>query len=265
VIALVRAEWLKLRTTAAPWVLAGLAAVVTALLVLVVFRTQNGTFAPSSGNGPPVFVGSGIPHTVAQLRNLAASCYECDLFALLIGVLCVTSDFRHKTVTAAFLASPRRWRLIGSKLLTAALVGVALAVMLLVGTLVGGGWALAAQGGSFGALARQVPAVAPGVVLVFALFAVLGVGIGSLLTNQVAAIVVALGWFLILEGILVALVPAAGRWVPSGAAQAAADVTRSHAELAGLFAWWQGALLLLLYGAVFAAAGAAVLARRDIT
>lgn len=263
--ALVRAEWLKLRTTAAPWVLAGLAAVVTALLVVVIFRTQGGTLAPSSGNGPPTFVGSGVPQTAQQLRNLAASCYECDLFALLIGVVCVTADFRHKTVTAAFLASPRRWRLIGAKLLTAALVGAALAVALLAGTLLGGGLALDAEGGSFAALARQVPAVAPGVVLVFALFAVLGVGVGSLLTNQVAAIIVSLGWFLVLEGILIALVHGAARWVPSGAAEAAADVTRGQGHLYGLFTWWQGALLLLLYGAVFAAAGAAVLARRDIT
>ena len=65
--------------------------------------------------------------------------------------------------------------------------------------LVGGGITLSARGGSFGALVRQIPAVAPGFILVFALFALLGVGVGSLLTNQVAAIIVSLGWFLIVE------------------------------------------------------------------
>ena len=39
-------------------------------------------------------------------------------------------------------------------------------------------------------------------ILVFVLFAILGVGVGSVLTNQVAAIIVSLGWFIILEGIL---------------------------------------------------------------
>ena len=63
-----------------------------------------------------------------------------------------------------------------------------------------------AQGGSFSALVHQIPAVAPGMILVFALFAILGVGVGSVLTNQVAAIIVCLGWFIILEGILVSLV-----------------------------------------------------------
>ena len=51
-------------------------------------------------------------------------------------------------------------------------------------------------------LVRQIPAVVPGFVLVFVLFAILGVGVGSIITNQVAAIIIVLGWFLILEGIL---------------------------------------------------------------
>ena len=69
--------------------------------------------------------------------------------------------------------------------------------------MIGGGITLAAKGGSFSDLVHQIPAVAPGMILVFALFALLGVGVGSLLTNQVAAIIVVLGWFLIVEGILV--------------------------------------------------------------
>ena len=88
-------------------------------------------------------------------------------------------------------------------------------------TLIGGGITLSAQGGSISSLAREIPAVAPGMILVFALFAILGVGVGSVLTNQVAAIVVCLGWFIILEGILVSLVHGAARWVPTGAATAA--------------------------------------------
>jgi len=36
-IAIVRAEWLKLRSTAIPWVLAGISIVITGLLILVYF------------------------------------------------------------------------------------------------------------------------------------------------------------------------------------------------------------------------------------
>ncbi|HEX3461427.1 MAG TPA: hypothetical protein VHT49_11020, partial [Acidimicrobiales bacterium] len=121
-------------------------------------------------------------------------------------------------------------------------------------------------GGSYSSLLHQVPAVLPGMVLVFILFGMLGVGIGSVLTNQVAAIVVTLGWFIILEGILVSLVHGAARWVPTGAAEAAANINRSRSGISSLlFNWWQGSLLIIAYGLVFAAVGSYILTRRDIT
>jgi hypothetical protein len=179
--------------------------------------------------------------------------------------LCLTTEFRHKTVTTSFLVTPRRPRFVGSKLLTAALLGAGLAVIMLVATLIGGGATLAAQGGSITDLVHQLPAVAPGMILVFALFAVLGVGVGSVLTNQVAAIVVCLGWFIILQQILVELVHGAARWVPTGAASAASNLTRGRGADFGLFNWWQGTLLMLAYGLAFAAVGSLILTRRDIT
>lgn len=272
--AVVRSEWLKLRTTAVPWVLAGLALVVNALLILTVFLTRSDSPDAGSGGG---FGGGGragalasnagylVPHTTQQLRNLVGSGLPDYLFALLLGVLVVTTEFRHKTITTSFLVIPRRPRLVGGKLVTAAVVGGVLALVLIAGSLLGGGLALVARGGSFSALARQVAPVLPGMVLVFALFAILGVGVGSVLTNQVAAIVVVLGWFLILENILVGLVHSAYRWVPTGAASAASSVSRGRAGEFGLFDWWQGALLMLGYGLAFAAIGSVALTRRDIS
>ncbi len=278
-IAVVRAEWLKLRTTAVPWVLATIAFIVTALFVLTIFLTRNnspdagsgggfGGGSSSSASGGGAVVGNSgylIPHTTQQLRNLIGSGLPCYILALLLGTLMVTTEFRHKTVTTSFLVTPRRPVLVAGKLISAALIGAALALVLVAVTLLGGGLTLVARGGSFSALARQLPAVVPGMVLVFALFAVLGVGVGSILTNQVAAIIVVLGWFLILENILVGLVHSANRWVPTGAASAAASVTRGRAMSFGLFSWWEGALLMLGYGLIFAAIGSFILTRRDIT
>jgi ABC-2 type transport system permease protein len=266
-IANIRAEWLKLRTTAVPWVLTAIGVLITALLILVYFINHGNGGGGGGGNngGGGTFGIPNYPHTTQQLRNLLGSGFEGYLFALLLGVLMVTAEFRHKTVTTSFLVTPHRPRFVGAKLVTAALLGALLAVVLLVATLIGGGIALAAQGGSFADLGRQIPAVAPGMILVFALFAILGVGIGSLLTNQVAAIVVVLGWFIILEGILVELVHGTARWVPTGAASAASNLTRGRGADFGLFHWWQGTLLMLAYGLVFAAVGSLVLTRRDIT
>jgi hypothetical protein len=180
-------------------------------------------------------------------------------------VLIITTEFRHKTVTTSFLVTPRRSTFVVAKLVMAAIAGLVLAIVLLVATVVGGGIALSAKGGSFSALLHQVPAVAPGMILVFVLFALLGVGVGSLLTNQVAALVVSLGWFLVVENIIEAIWGGTTKWLPSGAAEAAASVTQNRASGVVLFQWWQGSLLILAYGLFFAVVGSAVLARRDIT
>jgi ABC-2 type transport system permease protein len=262
VINIMRSEWLKLRTTAVPWVLTGIALIVNALLILVIFLTKPD---PGPGSGSLVSPGYTVPHTTQQLRNLVGSGFQGYLFALLLGTLIVTTEFRHKTVTTSFLVTPVRAALVAGKLLTAAVLGAVLAIVMLVATVIGGGLTLAARGGSFSDMVHQIPAVAPGMILVFALFAILGVGVGSVLTNQVAAIIVVLGWFIILEGILVSLVHGAERWVPTGAATAAANLTRGRGIDFGLFNWWQGALLMLFYGLAFATVGSLILARRDIT
>ncbi len=269
-IALVRAEWLKLRTTAVPWVLTGIALIINGLVILGLFLSRGsdqggGGFGGGNEGAVPANAGYLIPHTTQQLRNLVGSGLSAFLFALLLGVLMMTTEFRHKTVTTSFLVTPRRPVLVGGKLVTAAILGAGLAVIMLASSLLGGGLTLVARGGSFSALARQIPVVAPGMILVYALFAVLGVGVGSFLTNQVAAIIAVLGWFLILENILVGLVHSSLRWVPTGAANAAASVSRGRATDYGLFSWWEGALLMLGYGLLFAAIGSYVLTRRDIT
>jgi ABC-2 type transport system permease protein len=262
-IAVLRSEWLKLRTTSIPWLLTAIALVVTGLTILVYF-VNHGTGGPRdhSDFGPPT---PNIPHTTQQLRDLLGSGVGIYVFALLLGVLIITVEFRHKTVTTSFLTTPHRTRFVAGKLLIAAITGAVLAVVVLIGTVVGGGIALAALGGSFTALAHQIGAVAPGMILVYALFAVLGVGVGSLLTNQVAAIVVSLGWFLILENIIGAIWHGTVKWLPSGAALAASNVSAGTREQIFLFNWWQGSLLILVYGIAFAALGSFVLARRDIT
>jgi len=261
-IAVLRAEWLKLRTTTIPWLLTGIAVIITGLLILLYFVNKGGGGPRDRTNfGPPT---PDIPHTTQQLRDLLGTGVGIYVFALLLGVLIITVEFRHKTVTTSFLTTPHRTRFVAGKVLIAALTGAVLGVIVLLATLLGGGITLAAKGGSFSSLANQLGAVAPGLILVYALMAVLGVGVGSLLTNQVAAIVVVLGWFLILENIIGGIWHGTVKWLPSGAASAAANVSTGRQNI-GLFNWWQGSLLILVYGLVFAALGSFLLARRDIT
>lgn len=262
---LVSSEWLKMRSTAVLSVMTLFALAINALLIVATFLNHGTNAHGLNTGGALVSPGYLVPHTAQQLRNLVGSGFQGYIIAVLIGVLCITTEFRHKTVTTSFLVTPRRSAFVGGKLLIAALVGAGLAAVMLVSSIVGGGLTLVARGGSFSALLHQVPAVAPGMMLVFALSAVLGVGIGSILTNQVAAIIVTLVWFFILDGIVVNLVHGAERWVPTGAATAAAHLTRGVGASFGLFNWWQATLLMLAYGLAFATFGSAILTRRDIT
>jgi len=268
-IAIVRSEWTKLRTTSVPWILTGIALIITGLFILLYFVTHGQTGGGPGGPGPETNFGMphpDYPHTVQQLRDLLGRGLGAYIFALLLGVLIITTEFRHKTVTTSFLATPRRSQFVIGKLIIAAATGALLACIILAATVVGAGIAIAAAGGSFTALVGQLGAVAPGMILVFVLFALLGVGVGSLITNQVAAIIICLGWFLILESIIEVLWHWTAKWLPSGAASAAANVTAGRREATfGLFNWWQGSLLILAYGLIFAVIGSVVLSRRDIT
>ena len=263
-IATIRSEWLKLRTTAVPWVLGAIALVITGLLILVYFVSHDSS---GGGNGPGAnsFGFPNYPHTTQQLRNLLGSGFEGYLFALLLGALMVTAEFRHKTVTTSFLVTPRRPQFVAGKLITAAILGVVLAVILMVATLIGGGVTLVAQGGSFSDLARQIPAVAPGMILVFALFGILGVGIGSLLDQP--------GGGHHREPGLVRH-PGGHPGQPGPRRRQVGAYRRGHGGRQpdpgqgsdfGLFNWWQGALLMLAYGLIFAVIGSVILTRRDIT
>ncbi|HEY5109509.1 MAG TPA: ABC transporter permease [Acidimicrobiales bacterium] len=256
--AAVRSELLKIRTTAVPWVLAAIAVLLEAPVILTSFldrRNIDGGFVP--------------PQTTQELRNLLGSGFRGQgyLFALLLGTLIITTEFRHKTVTTSLLVTPRRLAFVVAKVITSAILGAALALLLLVVALVGGGITLSARGGSFSGLVHQIPAVAPGMILAFVLFAILGVGTGSILTNQVAAIIVVLGWSVLGESLLIQLVHSAYRWTPTGAGDAASNLTRGDrgSDIFPIFNWWQGTLLMLAYGLGFALVGSFFLRHRDIT
>jgi ABC-2 type transport system permease protein len=85
--------------------------------------------------------------------------------------------------------------------------------------------------------------------------------VAALVRNQVAAVVGVLLWFLVIEGILPAVLraPTLPRWLPGGAVAALTDPGGRY------LAAWAGALLLAGYGLVLAAIGSRLTLRRDIT
>ena len=124
---------------------------------------------------------------------------------------------------------------------------------------VAAGW-LAAKGITPSLLDARLGRVLLGAMLAAGLCGLVGVGVGALVRNQVAALVGVAVWVLVVEGLLMSLfnAPSLGRWLPS----AAAALTNPGG---GQLSWLAGTLLLAAYGLALALAGTRLVVRRDIT
>ena len=183
------------------------------------------------------------------------------LIVLIRGILMVAGEFRHNTVTSTFLLSPDRKKVIGAKLVTAGIVGMGLAVAVSALTLaIALPW-LAAKNIEVSLLSGDVLEVLLGAMAATALYALVGVGLGCILRNQTAAVIVTLAWVMLVEALVIGFIPSVGRWLPGGAAAALTDTATLKG---GLLPMWAGAAVLTAYGLGFATAGTRFVLRKDI-
>jgi ABC-2 type transport system permease protein len=248
----VRAEWTKLFTTrtwiglllGACVIVGGFAALTTAFAGV----TQNGQ--ESSPIGTPEF------EQAAFAVGTSAS-----VLLLILGIIGMTQEYRHRTATPTFLTEPRRGRVIIAKLIAYALVAVPFTLLILaVNVLVVEIYA-GARGDAPALNADNLQTLgSAGLVLI--VYSVIGVGIGALLRNQVGAIVGSLVYLFVVESIIAAIpaIQSAYKWLPGGAAQAITSSSQGPEVLAP----WQGGLLLLGYGLLAAVLGTFLAVRRDV-
>lgn len=184
--------------------------------------------------------------------SMAAQGY---LFAMVAGVLMVSGEYRHRTITWAVLVCPNRTRVLVAKL----------AACLVVGLIVG----LTAAALTTAVLVPTGPPGWPallGSVVGTALWTVFGGALGALVRNQFAAVLAAFLWFYYAEWFLVMLVPSVGRWTPTGVAKAVSGWTRDALPVAGdLLPVWAGGVVFLGYTVVAAGVATLTAGRRDIT
>lgn len=249
---LVRAELLKMRTVALPaWLLATTLAFVL-LSVVATVLTAGMEGAPLQRDDPQL------------LARAVASASAGNTILLVLGILVLTQEFRFGTATPSFLVSPRRWQVLAAKLAAVSLAGLVFAVLSSVFAL-GASWALIAARGDALVFDRTVVEVLLGVALCLLLYGPIGVGVGALVRNQIAAVVAALAWTFIVEQLLVALLPEVGRWTPGGAASAVLQLGDVATTRGDLLPVWGGALLLIGYAAVLSVVGARLTLQRDLT
>jgi ABC-2 type transport system permease protein len=283
VTGLIRSEILKLRTTNVWWaMLLGLAALTALAITTNIFQTIAILDNPAAFENPGD--GDASNRQNEQLAAVADSTTQLvtnvytsgqffgSLLVMIFGIFIITNEYRHKTATATFLATPRRMQVIAAKLVTAIFWG---AVFCLVTAL------LAIPVGAAFFSSRDVglelgnPDVIKALLLnalAFGIWAIFGLGLGTLLKNQVWSVVVALVLYfgqLVVNVVLVVLATQFEQawildvvnWLPGGASA----VMVSPTQLPDTPPWWAGALTLLGYGVVAAGVGTLVTTRRDIS
>ncbi len=206
-IAALRTELRKVSTTRTWWLTAlvmfgymVVMGVIMAFSLVLGMREAEKTGAPTGGGG----FGEGA---VLDSMAIATSVYTLAvalgyIFPAILGALSVTGEFRHRTITPTLLAEPRRSLVLGSKLVAILPFALVVALAGVVGTVIGGAATLAIMGEPtlLGDSTIQRTLVLS--VVALTLWALVGVGFGSVLTNQVAAIVVLLAFTQFVEPLL---------------------------------------------------------------
>jgi ABC-2 type transport system permease protein len=189
-----------------------------------------------------------------------------QVFALILGLLAVTTEFRHGTITPTLVVAPDRVRVVLAKLVAHVLAGLILGVLAVGLTTAIVLITLSSRDIDTGLTSQEITEVVIGLVLATALWAALGVGLGALVRNQVGAIVGALGWVLLVENLLT-IIPTVGDWVQkyglNGVTNALSNI---ESEVTGdVLSQAAGGALLVAYAATSVIAGMLAMRRRDVT
>ena len=246
--AALRSEWIKLCTIRATAIFVGLTAVIGVGMALILGKVVK---------TDPY---DHLPFTIGN--TFLVSSWLTTLFAVVAGTLLFTSEVQHGTLAGALAARPSKPIIVASKTIVAAMLGLAMGALGIVGGLVGG----VASGMDTGDMSGAVSGTAWALVLT-TLAAVLGLGVGLVVRHSAAAVTSVLLWALAVETLGRGMVPATvSRLLPFTAAHGLLG-TRSAADtpesLAAALSSLGNATVIGCWAAVTVAIGTALLIRRD--
>lgn len=260
-LALVRAEWTKWNSTRTALTYGGsavgLSVLVTALLAVAMNQAHSTCAAPGATCSKPPLI---APDTIVTAGLLGDGTPGAGLIALmLLGAATILVEYRYGTLGTTFLATPRRWPVVGVKAgLTLAVAFVLAAVAAVssgvVFVLLGGGAARDVDPWSVASLGISLRSAA---VVAFA--AVGAVALAALVRNTIAVVTIVVMWPLVLEPLLPSFVPSSGEAAAGllpfvnarffiGLGDGGADIPWGQQAAGVYFAAWM--LALLAAGAV---------------
>jgi ABC-2 type transport system permease protein len=249
-------ELLKIRT--APRTTIGLT---LGLLLIIGLGSAGSAYEGSSS----IFADQMATWDVIRVVSVA------PVFTLILGILVVTWEYRHGTITQTFLASPKREQVIGAKLGLSFLLGAMLAAIAVALALVVATFWISVE------LERAHWELVGRMLLGAGIWGVLGSGLGAVLQSQVGAIVTAFVWFLVAEPVLgVTLDLVTDSSIPDYFPGNVIDRLQGGGETIDVgsggtlvgpdysYGLWAAALLASGYAAVLGALGILAALRRDV-
>jgi ABC-2 type transport system permease protein len=243
VIAQIRAEILKIRSTRTTF---GLVLGTIALVVALTLLTGLLRDAPHLAD-------------VENQRQLLGLGNIAGLFSAIAGILVVTSEYRFGTIRPTFLVTPSLTRILAAKLVASVVSGVVFGIVGMAFSYGIGYLCLSERGVPHTLSSGDTALLLFGSVLSSGLFAGIGVGLGTLVRNQIASVIVLLAWSFVLENLLFALEPSIGRYGPGEGQSALIGSSTDHLLSPAL-----GALVMLVWVAALTGAGLAWASRRDV-
>ncbi|WP_412543390.1 ABC transporter permease [Longispora sp. K20-0274] len=292
---LVRSEFSKIFSTNAWW-LFGLSSVVITLLAMWANMAEGNEHIQRARDAAEVFTPRPGSSAAQVARQQAEFLAEHDLHAttvavagsvftsgqffglmlvLLLSTLVMTNEFQYQTATATFLTTPHRTRVVLGKL--AAGIGLAMLFWLVtqIISLVGGLLFFDSVGESNSLGEWPIQRAILFNALGYLLWAVFGIGLGTLIRNQIGAVVTSLVVYLVgfAGGIgvfnLIRAYVIHGDWVltaavmvPPVASQVMISPDKLYPQSAS---WWVGALVMAGWALVAGGIGVLLTRRRDIS
>ncbi len=253
--ALLKSEFRKLTSTRMTWILAAVTVGMGALYVSL-YALMAGYDA---GNGQSPLPALTNEISVRMVYTAVSMGY---ITILVFGIIGFTSEYRHRTATLTYLATPQRWKVMVAKFAATGVFSAAIALINIAINIPLATWIIGTKP-HWEIPTDDVKSVALATVVAFTLYAVLGVALGALIKNQVAAIVAALTWVMLIERLFTFLLPDVGKWMPAGAADA---MLQARSLNGGTYLEpLQGGLLLLGYAVVFALIASLTTTRQDVS
>ena len=182
------------------------------------------------------------------------------VFAALAGVMLFTSEYRFGTIRPTSLFNPNRTRLFATKVTAGVLSGLVFGVIgeglvFSIGMII-----FKIRGVSIVMSGANMTELIVGAIIGTALWGAIGVALGSIVPNQVGAVISLLAWGFVVENLVFGFLPKVGRFLPVHSSDSMMGPIQDK-----LLPGNAGTLVTVAWAFVLAVVGVALLKRRDVS